>query len=521
MKFSLPTPFALLAALFFLPATGQAQSVIDLTVGETHYCSLDDAGAVSCTTTPETTRLLPPPGLPAFTELAAGIEHTCGLTVDGNAVCWGRNFFGQLDVPPLSAPLVSLSAGYNHTCGVDTNGDAICWGLNSNAQLDPPETDNGFIQVDGTRNYSCGILTDGGYVCWSTDGEVNAGVITPGPFVDVDLTSSNRCGLLANGDIECIRLPFNAPTNGPYMDLAVTGGVVCGLTLDGELDCNISSFLGDEVIEEINTISETVRFTAIESGQTFLFNSGNSPFVPRAPLCGIRADDSSVLCFGSPDLPQTANNAAGASDLSGVNLNLIAVAYDTNAVELFWNRQPVQSPQLMFEIFRDDELLTTTDAMFSFFDTQSVPETESTYRIRAVNSAGATSPFSNDITVSRETLGLVDPSGNGVNPREDNGLRIENLNLTAVGFGNTNPQASQTGTVLLTWDPLNNSPVPVAGYEIRQNNEVLAFTTINVYSNISINTNFCGTFSVLAIGDGGQIIETASAPLVTAGQTCP
>ena len=505
MKTKLSTALFLFATALLLPVWANAQSVAVLAAGSSHFCTLDDAGIVSCTTVPSAARLAEPEGLPALIDIAAGERHTCGITFEGGAVCWGDNFFNQLDVPELSAPLVSLAAGFNHTCAVDTEGEAICWGLNTNLQLEPPPTEGGFSQVDAARNYSCGIAANGDLVCWSTDGEISTNSVTPGPFIEIDSAINDRCGLDVNGDISCARF-LSTPDNGPYVDLAVGPGAVCGLTQDGVLDCTIN-FLAAGIAAEIEEVSANVRFTAIESGhapdQTF----------NQAPICGIREDDGSVLCFGGNSLPTSADTVSTASvSVAEISLGLSALAYDTNAVELFWNRQPTRFPPVLIEIFRDGELLTTTDAMFSFFDIDNVGESQSTYAIRAVDEAGNTGPFSNEVTVSREVGGSGESSTDFdlVNPRIENNVRIENLRLMAPGFfaGNSN------GTIILTWDLLNESDLTVAGYEIRQNNTTLAFTRSNVYTNNSINNSFCGTFSVLAIGEDGQILESTSTPLI-------
>jgi len=513
MKSILRSQLALLASLLLLPLWATAQSVVDLAVGESHFCTLDDAGIVSCTTSPSTTRLLEPAGLPALTDIAAGEAHTCGITLDGGAVCWGGNDFNQLDVPPLNAALVSISAGFHHTCAVDTEGEAICWGLNTNLQLEPPATENGFIGVDGSSFFSCGIRAEGDITCWSTGASL-ANPSSSGPFTEIDLSIGDNCGLTVDGDISCFRF-VNSPTlsNGPYMDLAVTRGAICGLTLEGRLDCELQPFFPDEISTEIATISESITFTAIESGHRVR----GAPF-SAIPICGVREDDGSVLCFGGGQIPETASNARNTA--ADIDLSLSALAYDSNAVELFWNRQANQFPQIFIEIFRDGELLTTTDAMFSFFDTDTVTTSESTYSIRATDEFGNLSAFSNEITVSRENIGMVDSSTDEglVNPRADNDLRIENLTISAPNFFGSNP----FGTTILNWDLLDDSDGPVAGYEIRQNDETIAFTRDNQYIVNPVSRDFCGVFSVLAIGDEGQIIESASISLHTnRGFTCP
>lgn len=501
----------ILAILPLLPSLAAAQAIQDIAVGEQHACTLDDAGSVNCFTETGAAILVATDSLPALTDIAAGQQHTCGITLDGGAECWGRNHYGELDVPVLQAPLVSLAAGANHTCAVDTNADVICWGLNTNLQLAPPAIDRGFSQVEAAFNFSCGLLLDGSATCWTTDSRYNTPEPIAGPFTDIDVSSSNSCGLTSAGEISCwsssLTRAAAPPSNGPYVDMVVTKrGVICGLTPDGRLDCAFRNNESDEIRAEFTTISEQVRFTAIESGDGF---GGGSFGAPTAPVCGIRADDGSLLCFGS--VPLRNLNSPADSDASGINLNLSALAHDQFFIELFWNRQDNQNPPVSFEIFRDGTLFTTTNAQFSFIDNERVTETESIYSVRAIDTNGNTGPFSNEVTVSREFPGVIENSTDASlnNPRENNSLRIENLSLAAIGSFN-----NQAGTILVTWDALTESDIALAGYEIRVNNETVAFTRNTVFLRGGFGREFCGVVSVLAIGDDGQILETASAAMI-------
>ena len=316
--------------------------------------------------------------------------------------------------------------------------------------------------------------------------------------------AGNNCGLTTDGDIACWLSNIEPPTGGPYIDLAVTGGSVCGLTSDGQLDCAFGSFVSDANRTQVSTISTNTRFTAIEAGR--------ARFSSDISLCGVREDDGTLQCFGGGSVPQTisAENQASLSGVENFSLSLTATAYGPNAIELFWNRLPSQFPRIFVEVFRDNELLTTSGSHFSFYDTDPVPATESTYRIRAVDEGGNTGPFSNTITVSRENIGIVESSTDSglFNPRANNGLRIENLRIQPLLFANSSGNSS--GTVVLSWDMLNDENALVAGYEIRQNDESVGFTGDRVFVIEDVSLSFCGVFSVLAIGDDGEILETSS-----------
>ena len=63
---------------------------------------------------------------------------------------------------------------------------------------------------------------------------------------------------------------------------------------------------------------------------------------------------------------------------------------------------------------------------------------------------------------------------------------------------------------MLSWDMLNDENAVVAGYEIRQNDESIGFTGDRVFVIEDVSDRFCGVYSVLAIGNNGEILETSS-----------
>ncbi|GEM_PF-6113796 len=59
---------------------------VDVAVGESHVCVLDDAGVVSCSGNGALAQV--PAELPVMVDLDAGTTQTCGLSVAGALVCW-------------------------------------------------------------------------------------------------------------------------------------------------------------------------------------------------------------------------------------------------------------------------------------------------------------------------------------------------------------------------------------------------------------------------------------------------
>ena len=506
----------LLGASIALHAT--AQPFEQVGVGAAHICALDNSGQIECTATPIARRFLPPDDLPLLREIVAGQQHSCGVTLDGNIQCFGGNLFGELDPPPFNSPVIGITAGFNHNCAIDSSNQVQCWGLNTNGQLDVPVTVGGFVKVDAARTASCGIDTSGDIHCWSTDTFFQAGTTISGPFIDLDIDSNAACALTANGDIECFaireRQNLTPPTNGPYTDLTVTNSAICGLRTDQFLDCSFPdstpSFF-DAVPEQYPT---DIAFSSIErSAQQF----------GGVPICGIRADDGTISCFGDDgsfdgELPAPPGSADGAGDsinASNIILSLTAQVAGQNQVEVFWNRVPAIFPPISVEVFRDDELLTTTPNGFSFYDDDpTVTAEESRYRIRTVDDLGNIGQFSNTVIVNRITQEVT--TGIAENPRLDNSLRVVNLVVNAFGLFNDN-----TSTFLLSWDLDNPSSTPIAGFEIQLNNEVTGFTSNTVFSGDGVSADQCTVFSVAAIGNDGEILDFRTAAFGRSATLCP
>ena len=153
------------------------------------------------------------------------------------------------------------------------------------------------------------------------------------------------------------------------------------------------------------------------------------------------------------------------------------------------------TPAIAVEVFRNDELLTTTDAQFSFFDTESVDEEETSYRVRTLDSAGNPNPFSNTIVVNRTTREVQGNENNLLNnPRPEGIPRITSI--------------FATGQNILQWTMINDDFV--AGYEIRLNNEPVDFVASNIYIVPGQGFDFCDVLTVAAISTSGNIVDFRS-----------
>ena len=502
-----------------------AQPFEQVAVGASHICALDSAGQLDCTTTPIATRFLPPDDLPALTDIVAGQQHSCGITLTGEVQCFGVDAFGVLDVPSFDSPVIDISAGFNHNCAIDSNNQVQCWGLNTNGQLDVPENVEGFVRVDAGATASCGIDLNGDIHCWSTDPVFVLDEPVPGPFVDLDLSFFNACALTANGEIDCFvdsgRLNFAELTNVPYSDLTVTGSAICGLGSDQLLDCAFPD-PSDPNSGFANVASEQyptdIAFSSIERS-TLRFGG--------VPICGIRAESGTISCFGSNGsgsdgslpAPPGSDSVSDSLNASNITLSLTAQVYSRNQVELFYNQIPSVFPQISVEVFRDDSLLTTTTNGFSFFDNDlSVTEEESQYRIRTVDAQGNIGAFSNTIVVDRiaQTVSLLEDNNGVDNPRPDSTLRVQNVQVTTFSQFVQNDE-----TFILDWTLDNPSSTPIAGFEIRINDEVAGFTANTTFIGDGVSRDGCTVFNVVAIGTDGAILNFGTTAFGRSAITCP
>ena len=497
-----------------------AQPFEQVAVGASHVCALDATGRTQCTATNISARLLPPDNLPLFSDIVAGQQHTCGITFEGQVECWGVDAFDVLNVPDFDAPVVDITAGFNHNCAVDSNNQTQCWGLNTNDQLNVPDVAGGFVKVDTARTASCGIDTTGDIHCWSSDSFFNTDSPIPGPFTDLDLDSNMACALTTTGDIECwaVRERQNLvpPVNGPYIDLTVTNSAICGLRTDQLLDCSFGDPIPNFVDARSDEYPLDVAFLSIErSSQQF---SG-------VPICGIRADNGTISCFGDdPQVDGSLPAAPGvdpvvdALNASNINLGLAAQVYGPNQVELFWNRVPVAFPQILVEVYRDGQLLTTTTNGFSFYDNDNSVQSEtSQYQVRTVDENGNMGEFSNTILVNRFTRDVISEDiVNPLNPRPDNLLRVTDVEVSS--FGQFSPNVD---FFVMSWSVDNPSNTPIAGFEVRINGDVVGFVNGTTFIGDEADLNRCRIYSVAAIAENGEILDFGSAALGRSALICP
>jgi alpha-tubulin suppressor-like RCC1 family protein len=253
-----------------------------ITVGSSHACALDSAGAAYCwgvnslgelgddiavaSSVPvavDTRRL---PGGGAFTQITASGFHTCALTVTSAAYCWGENSFGELgdnstastgrpvavdSAGALAGKTITqiAAAGQFYTCALDSAGAAFCWGSNNFGQLGNGSTTDTRVPVPvstggvlagktltrlavGHGNHTCALDSAGAVYCWG----------------------SNDGGGLGNGGGLISTVPVAVDTSGVLAGRALSGISAgdlhtCAVSTAGEAYCwgyNLNGQLGDD-----------------------------------------------------------------------------------------------------------------------------------------------------------------------------------------------------------------------------------------------------------------------------------
>jgi alpha-tubulin suppressor-like RCC1 family protein len=295
--------------------------------------------------------------------LSAGDDHTCSLHADGTVQCWGSNDFDQLgnpDVESSSTPVpvtfpgpthvVAIAAGSFHTCAVDRDHRVFCWGDNgwgslgigsSLAQRTPVQvalapTDAVASDVAAGGFTSCVLLSNGGAQCWGRNqyGEVGdttrtlrnipTPVVGVGDAVDIDAGDNHVCVLRSVGTMFCWGRNIDGRTGDATFanvaEVSAGGAHTCARTSLGALRCWGSNSVGQLTPNNLDTgiirVSTGRKHTCVvaDTGTVACWGDDSEGQLGESPVtfngqvavevatgarhtCA-RLDDSSVWCWG-------------------------------------------------------------------------------------------------------------------------------------------------------------------------------------------------------------------------------
>src|SRR3989339_839109 len=288
----------------------------------------------------------------SYTKIYVGYYHTCGIRAnDSRVLCWGDSQYGQLGdgqnttdysnprVTTDSSPYISISAGYLHTCGIRANDSRVlCWGDSANGKLgdgqvtidrfEPyPTTDtSAYAQVETTYDHTCGIrANDSRALCWgdNSNGNLGTGNYNPhtSPYLTTDTSPYGR-GFSSSEEI-LVSILGNA-----YINAGQNWSLGCRsydfTDYSSWMNSSILTINFPPVIQTVKTNSTTNKSNenikgycnaTDTDGNDLIYNytwyNGSTAYINGTLFkegtisagyghsCGIRANDSRVLCWGA------------------------------------------------------------------------------------------------------------------------------------------------------------------------------------------------------------------------------
>ncbi len=322
----------------------------------------------------------------AFREgtISVGAFHSCGIRAnDSRVLCWGSGTYGKLGNGNTSSHYVGdpmlisdnnaydmISAGYSHTCGIRSNDSRVlCWGQGDNGKLgdgnplphnagDPSLTNDvsSYKKIKVGQHYICGIRSnDSRVLCWGQgdDGKLGDGNISnhnvsapnlvsdTSAYRDIDTGAFHTCGIRANDSLvlcwgngiygklgdgntnsHYVGNPMLISDDSAYNMISAGYSHTCGIrTNDSRVLCwgkGDSGELGDG--DTFNHDIGDPNLTA-DSNSYKIISSGNSH------TCGIRTNDSRVLCWGSGDWGELGDGDTSDHEIGIPNLTTDSSVY--------------------------------------------------------------------------------------------------------------------------------------------------------------------------------------------------
>jgi alpha-tubulin suppressor-like RCC1 family protein len=216
--------------------------IVDLALGETHSCAVDDGREVACWGA-DLGQLTVRAGA---VEVVGGEAYTCGRDGGGVVSCAGLNLFGELgdgstegSEAPVSVPGIrarALGGGYRMVCAVLDDRQVACWGFNDLGQIDPEtagepvraphliEGVTGAVAVAVGLRHACALRDDGAGLCWGVDekGQRFVGAPVPGPVDAIAAAVDHTC-VLRGGEVACWGEGYPGDTAASAVVIALPG----------------------------------------------------------------------------------------------------------------------------------------------------------------------------------------------------------------------------------------------------------------------------------------------------------
>jgi len=486
--------------VFALPSISEARfSAMDYNIRSQTFCGLLEDGRSECLGAGQFREpaLLSGDTQETYSDLEIGKFFNCGITTSGVVSCWGDGEEGQLDVPEFDTAVVKLEAADFHACAIDSGNTLKCWGQGSDGSQMDPNSLQGYIDVSTQFREICALRTDGGIDCWFQYPDLMSRTISgaqmmsllSSPLISLEHDFTRYCGVQAAGSAVCVinnqgmLSTQGIFSNGPYAEVFAGrpefGLPHCALTSVGELDC---------VNDESGTVtrdSGLYRALAYDSVSTCRFT------IEDRLECSAGTVNSDIDNRQFPAIEQTLN---GERDIPTVEFTS-AESYGS-AVELFFDSSEsntiILNAQHDVQIFRDGELLQTTNNNASYFDNTAEPGREYVYTARHIHLYGQTGEFSTPITVNTANNSAVVSSENN-NASSDRLSSPTGLRTEIYYFD-----------IELFWD--RNFSGAVRNYEIRRDGELVSSTRGTSYYDGTTTSGELYVYDVIAVGHDDNIL---------------
>src|SRR3989339_575262 len=322
----------------------------------------------------------PTTDLSAYISISAGQTHTCGIRAnDSRVLCWGNGDYGQLgdsstawhnvsnpNLTTDTSAYTRIDSGSYHTCSIRANDSRVlCWGDGGYGKLGDGEstektnptltTDtSAYSSISTGSSHTCGIRTnDSRVLCWGYsaygrlgDGQNGGNVLNPNLTTD---TSAYKKGF-SSGNETLVSILGNAFINNyenwslgcRAYDFISYSSWMNSSVITGLKTTMISVKINSTTNESTDNINGYCKATDADSDDLayqYQWYNGSTVFINGTLFkegtisggslhtCGIRANDSRVLCWGNGNYGQLGDGSTSAHNNSNPNVTTDSSAY--------------------------------------------------------------------------------------------------------------------------------------------------------------------------------------------------
>jgi alpha-tubulin suppressor-like RCC1 family protein len=313
--------------------------------------------------------------------IALTMHSTLALKSDGTIWSWGHNGNGRLgrgftggdysDIKQIgtSKNWSQISAGSHFSMARQKNGSIYLWGNNGSGQLgdssttdlySPTKIDTGYIFITCGSETAMGIKRDSTIWAWGRNDQT----------------------LYGNGTSSAIKYPTQTITSKKWKSISVGGIHAIGLQYDGSLwgwGNGTHGAIGDSTW---NHRSSPVRITSIKNPRSIAAGSNHTAVV---------SDSGKLLCFGYNGYYQLGLGNTNNYFYPTITIN----SFRVKNFAIYRSKNPISDTATVGLVSNK-----IPNSYRQFTDTGLTNLTRYYYRVKAIDSSGIVSSFSNAVRVS-------------------------------------------------------------------------------------------------------------------------